>query len=95
METPPAPFLAVSFALSEQLVRASHLAPGRSARWTAVRLGVGDTATVTVTRFRPDSVSLAMRDVELHVALSPAGEVVGGTHLAQHWTVERKSAAAQ
>jgi hypothetical protein len=94
-ETPPAPFLVVSFALSEQVVRASRLAPGQSARWTAVRLGAGDTATVTVTRFRPDSVSLAMRDVELHVALSPGGDVVGGTHLAQHWAVERKTVAAQ
>ena len=50
---------------------------------------------MTVTRFRPDSVSLAMRDVELHVAVAPGGEVVGGTHLAQHWAVERKAVAAQ
>lgn len=87
----PLPFLAVSFALSEQMVRASRLAPGQSATFTAVRMGVGDTATVTITRFHADSVLLAMPDVQLKVALSPAGEVVGGTHLAQHWSVERKA----
>lgn len=86
------PFLAVSFALAEQIVQASHLKMGQSLKFTAVRLGAGDTATLTVTRFHADSASLSMSDVELRVALSPKGEVVGGRHVGQNWTVERKSA---
>jgi hypothetical protein len=85
------PFLAVSFALAEQIVQASHLKMGQSLKLTAVRLGGRDTATLTVTQFHADSVSLFMPDVELRVALSPKGEVVGGRHVGQNWTVERKS----
>ena len=85
------PFLAVSFALSERLIRAAHLGVGDSTKLLAVRLGVLDTATVTLSRFHADSVRLAMRDLELKVALSPKGEIVGGVHPAQNWTVKRKS----
>jgi hypothetical protein len=85
------PFLALSFALTEQIVQASHLAPGKSRQWMTVRLGAVDTATVTVTRFHPDSISVKAADMDLKLALSPAGVVVGARHLGQDWLVERRS----
>ena len=85
------PFLAVSFALIEQLVFASRLSVGKSRVWTACRLAAGDTATLTVTRFHADSVLLALPEAQLKVALSPTGEVVGGRHMGQDWLVERKT----
>jgi hypothetical protein len=85
------PFLAVSFALAEQVLFASHLAVGKSRVWTACRLAAGDTATLTVTRFHADSALLAMSDLQLKLALSPKGEVIGGRHMAQDWLVERKT----
>src|SRR5439155_21091051 len=87
---PPVPFLAASFAISEQLALRANLAVGQSAKFTALRLGAGDSTTVTVTRFHADSLSLIMPDVALKLAVNAKGEVVGGTHLAQGWTVERK-----
>ena len=85
------PFLAVSFALAEQVVFASHLTVGKSRVWTACRLAAGDTATLTVTRFHADSVLFAMSDLQLKLAVSPKGEVIGGRHMAQDWLVERKT----
>src|SRR6185436_3985540 len=63
------PFLAVSFALAEQIIRSSHVGVGKSAKLTAVRLGIGDTATLTVSRFHADSASITVGDAELRVAL--------------------------
>jgi hypothetical protein len=85
------PFLAISFALAEQVMFASHLTVGKSQSWTAVRLGAGDTTTLTVTRFHADSVLLAMSDIQLKLALSRTGEVIGGRHMSQDWLVERKT----
>jgi hypothetical protein len=84
------PMLVVSFALCEQIIHASHLAVGKSATYTALRLGAGDTTQLVVTRFHPDSVSLAMQGVQLKAALGSKGEVVGGAHLGQGWTIVRK-----
>ena len=87
----PAPYLIWSFALQEQLVRASRLAPGQSAKWLAVRLGAGDTATITATRFHADSVALSMPDVDdVRLAVSRAGDVTGAFRPAQQWLVERR-----
>jgi hypothetical protein len=86
----PAPFLAVSFALSEQMIKAAGLKPGQSVKWLALRLGAGDTATVTISRFHADSVSITMADVGLKVRVNSANDVVGGTHNTQPWIVERK-----
>jgi hypothetical protein len=85
-----APFLAVSFALCEQIVKAVSLKPGESAKWLMLRLGTGDTATATITRYHSDSVSITMPDVGLKLAINARGEVVGGTHQSQPWIVERK-----
>jgi hypothetical protein len=85
----PTPFLIQSFAITEYIVRTARLAPGQQTKWTAVRLGVGDTATVTISRFHPDSVSLTMADVGVTVALDSAGRVVGAVHSRQPWVLER------
>jgi len=84
------PILVVSFALCEQIVHASHLDVGKSATYTAIRLGVGDTTQLTVTRFHKDSVSFDMQGAQLKAALGSKGEIVGGVHLGQGWTVTRK-----
>ena len=86
---PATPFLIQSFAITEQIVRTAALAPGQQTKWTAVRLGAGDTATVTIARFHPDSVSLTMADVAVTVALDKAGRVVGAVHSRQPWVLER------
>jgi hypothetical protein len=86
---PATPFLIQSFAITEQIVRIARLAPGQQTKLTAVRLGAGDTATVTVARFHPDSVSLTMADVAVTVALDRAGRVVGARHSRQPWVLER------
>lgn len=85
------PFLAVSFALCEQILRASHLEVGKSQRWTAFRLGVADTATLTVTRFHADSALFTMPDVQLKLAIAAAGDVIGGRHMGQDWLIERRT----
>ena len=86
------PILVLSFALSEQLIRKAHLDVGKSASYLAVRLGASDTATVTLTRFHADSVLIAMQGAQLKAALGSKGEVVGGVHVTQGWTVVRKAA---
>ena len=89
------PFLAVSFALTEQLARGAHLAFGKSVTWTAVRLGAADTTALTITRFHPDSVAFVMADVAIKVALSKTGDVMGGAHSLQPWQVERHVTVAK
>ena len=84
------PFLVVSFALCEQIIRSSRLAVGKSARYTAIRLGAGDTTALTVTRFHQDSVLFDMQGAQLKAALGTTGEVVGGVHMGQGWTITRK-----
>jgi hypothetical protein len=84
------PFLAISFALAEQIVLANRLEVGTSTKLVAVRLAAGDSTTVTLERFHSDSVSLVMPDLRLTVALSATGEVIGGRNIAQGWVVERK-----
>ena len=85
------PILVVSFALCEQIVHASHLDVGKSATYTAVRLGAGDTTQLTVTRFHKDSVSFVMQGAQLKAALGSKGEIVSAVHLGQGWTISRKS----
>jgi hypothetical protein len=84
------PILVVSFALCEQIVLASHLDVGKSATYTALRLGAGDTTQLTVTRFHKDSVTFAMQGAQLKAALGSRGEIVSGVHLGQGWTITRK-----
>jgi hypothetical protein len=71
-------------------VQGSHLADGKTTKWTVARLGAGDTATLTISRFHPDSALVSTSDVELRVALSKQGEILGGRCVGQEWTFERK-----
>jgi hypothetical protein len=87
------PMLVTSFALCEQIIRTAHLGVGKSATFLAVRLAAADSATVTLTRFHADTVLFAMQGAQLKVALGSKGEVVGGLHLTQGWTITRKPAA--
>jgi hypothetical protein len=84
------PFLAVSFALCEQIVKANRLDVGKTVKLTAFRLGAADTAALTLTRFHADSVLFAMPDVQLKIAVSAAGDVTGGRHMGQDWLIERR-----
>jgi len=84
------PMLAISFALCEQIIQVSRLDAGKSVSYTAVRLGVGDTTRLTVSRFHHDSVLFDMQGAQLKAALGSNGEVVGGLNVGQGWTVTRK-----
>jgi hypothetical protein len=89
----PLPFLIQSFALAEQIVRASHPTTGQTVRWTAVRLGAGDTASLSVARVHADSVVISVPQGDLRMAVSQAGDILGATFAPQQWVVERKAPA--
>lgn len=85
------PFLAVSLALCEQIVRAERLAVGATASATAIRLGAADTVTLKLTRFHADSVLFSMPDLQMKVATNANGDVIGGINMTAGWIAERKS----
>jgi hypothetical protein len=87
----PLPFLLLSFAFSEQIVRATNPVQGRPVKWMAVRLGAGDTATMTVTRVSADSVTISVPQGDLKLSVSSTGDVLGALFPPQQWVVERKS----
>jgi hypothetical protein len=87
----PQPFLLASFALFEQMVRASKPAAGKPVTWVAVRLGAGDTVTMTIERVHPDSVVVTAGQVAVRLAVSADGDLLGATYPTQSWTVERKA----
>jgi hypothetical protein len=89
----PLPFLIQSFALAEQIVRASHPTTGQTVRWTAVRLGAGDTASLSVARVHADTVVISVPQGDLRMAVSQAGDILGATFAPQQWVVERKAPA--
>jgi hypothetical protein len=89
----PLPFLIQSFALAEQIVRASHPTTGQTVRWTAVRLGAGDTASLSVARVHADSVVISVPQGDLRMAVNQAGDILGATFAPQQWVVERKAPA--
>jgi len=83
------PFLVASFAILEQIALASHPAEGQKVKWTAVRLGAGDTASINVWRASADTtvISAPNGDVKLVMA---KGEVVGGVFGPAQWVIEKK-----
>ena len=91
----PLPFLIQSFALAEQIVRASHPSAGQTVRWTVVRLGAGDTASMSVSRVHADSVVISVPQGDLRMAVNQAGDILGATFAPQQWVVERSKAAAK
>ena len=90
-QTRPMPFLINSFALLEQIARASHPAEGQKVKWLAARLGAGDTASISVARGMADTVVVSAPNGDVKLVMSKAGEVVGGWFGPQQWLVERKS----
>ena len=87
----PQPFLLVSFALFEQMVRASRPETGKSVSWVAVRLGAGDTITMNIDRVHPDSVVVTAGQVVVRLAVSKEGDLLGARYPTQDWVVERKA----
>jgi hypothetical protein len=92
-QTRPMPFLVISFALLEQIARASHPAEGQKVKWLAARLGAGDTASITVTRGQADTVVISAPNGDVKLALSKEGDVIGGLFAPLQWTIERKTAS--
>jgi len=91
----PLPFLIQSFALAEQIVKASHPTTGQTVRWTAIRLGAGDTASLSVARVHADSVVISVPQGDLRMAVNQAGEVLGAAFAPQQWVIERSKVAAK
>ena len=88
------PFLVNSFALLEQIALASHPAEGQKVKWSAVRLGAGDTASISVSRGMADTIVVSAPQGDVKLAMSRAGEVVGGWFAPAQWVIERKSGKA-
>src|SRR5919197_1010923 len=88
----PMPFLVNSFVLLEQIARASHPAEGQKVKWLAVRLGAGDTASISVARGQADTVVVSAPNGDVKLVMSKSGEVVGGWFGPAQWMVERKAA---
>lgn len=88
------PFLVNSFALLEQIALASHPAEGQKVKWIAARLGAGDTASISVTRGVADTIVVSAPQGDVKLAMSKAGDVVGGWFAPAQWVIERKSGKA-
>jgi|SRR5689334_17135699 len=85
------PFLVNSFALLEQIAMASHPAEGQKVKWIAARLGAGDTASISVTRGIADTIVVSAPQGDVKLAMSKAGDVVGGSFAPAQWVIERKA----
>lgn len=83
------PYLNLSFALLEQAVRRARVS-ANSSRVAFFNLGGGQTATATVSRVGPDSLRLAIGNVEYRLRVDRTGRVLGGRIPAQDVVVERK-----
>ena len=86
----PIPFLLNSFALLEQIARASHPAEGQKVKWTAARLGAGDTASISVSRGLADTVVISAPAGDVKLVVSKTGDVIAGLFAPLQWTVERR-----
>ena len=84
------PFLVNSFALLEQIALASHPAEGQKVKWIAARMGAGDTASISVARGVGDTIVVSAPNGDVKLAMSKAGEVMGGWFAPAQWVVERK-----
>src|SRR6185503_16225565 len=87
----PIPFLLNSFALLEQIARASHPAEGQKVKWVAARLGAGDTASITVSRGLADTVVISAPAGDVKLVVSKTGDVIAGLFAPLQWTVERRT----
>lgn len=84
------PYLNMSFALLEQAIRRSH-APGATAsKVPFFNLSGGQTVSATLKPVAPDSLALAIGDVEFRLRVDTVGRVLGGGIPKQNVVVERK-----
>jgi len=85
------PFLVNSFALLEQIALASRPAEGQKVKWIVARMGAGDTASISVSRGVADTIVISAPNGDVKLAMSKAGDVVGGWFAPAQWIVERKT----
>ena len=83
------PYLNLSFALLEQAVRRARVSPD-SSRVAFFNLGGGQTVTATVSRLGPDSLRLAIGNVEYRLRVDQVGRVLGGRIPAQDVVADRR-----
>jgi len=89
------PFLLNSFALLEQIAKASHPAEGQKVKWIATRLGAGDTASISVSRGVADTLVISAPNGDVKLQMSKSGDVVGGWFGPQQWVVSRRDRGAE
>jgi uncharacterized protein len=82
-------YLNPSMAHIEQLVRRARALDGDRAEIPVLMVQGGQTVTATVTRQGADSVLVAIGALELHLAVSPEGRVLGGAIPLQNLTFSR------
>jgi hypothetical protein len=83
------PYLNLSFALLEQVVRRSRAATPAGTQVPLFNLGGGQTLDAKLSPIGADSLALAIGSVEFHLRVDPAGRVLGGRIPAQEVVVDR------
>lgn len=83
------PYLNLSFALLEQVVRRSRAASPAGTQVPLFNLGGGQTLDAKLSPIGADSLALAIGSVEFHLRVDPAGRVLGGRIPAQEVVVDR------
>lgn len=83
------PYLNLSFALLEQVVRRAR-AISPSPEIAFFNLGGGQTLSATLAPLGSDSLSLSIGDTQFHLRVDPVGRVLGGRIPAQDVEVERR-----
>lgn len=83
------PYLNLSFALLEQGIRRARATPGTD-QVAFFNLAGGQTKSAKVSPLGTDSVNLDLGDVEFHLRVDAAGQVLGGRIPKQDVVVERR-----
>ena len=83
------PYLNLSFALLEQLVRRARAATPASSEVPLFNLGGGQTVEGKVSPIGTDSLAVAIGSVEFHLKVDPSGRVLGGTIPKQQVVADR------
>jgi len=85
------PYLNLSFAMLEQATRRAVILGGDTVTVYLFNLSGGETAPAKVTRFMPDSVTMAIGSVTYRLWVDSVGRVLGGGIPAQDlWVVRRQ-----
>jgi hypothetical protein len=73
------PYLNLSFALLEQVVRRARVAAPAASEVPLFNLGGGQTLEGKVSALGADSLTVVIGSVEFHLKVDPSGRVLGGT----------------